>query len=209
MRTVYSKLASICACLLFLTAALAAQSVDIHYPMLVVKLGKTLDSKKLKVGDPVMAKLSGPITLPNGSVIPMDSEMWGHVTQVTARSKGAPDSTLSVIFDKLIRPKGGEATPMHGVVRAAGPDPDQMSTSLSSVDYGNNLKTSTTNNAGFDIAPPAPPMLNDNSTGVMGIKNLKLDDAGVFSSPGKDIKLPYGTSLLIKAEIDYGRPKQH
>src|SRR5579863_7734291 len=51
-----------------------------------VELAKTLDSKKLKEGDEVQAKLTGPITLPSGATVPRGAMVIGHVTEAKARS---------------------------------------------------------------------------------------------------------------------------
>ena len=42
-------------------------------------------------------------------------------------------------------------------------------------------------------------MLNPHSTGVVGIKNLQLDN-NVLTSTNKEVKLDQGSQLMIKAE---------
>src|SRR5271165_5704032 len=57
-----------------------------------VELAKALDSKKLKEGDEVQAKLTGSITLPSGATVPRGTMLIGHVTEAKARSKNDSES---------------------------------------------------------------------------------------------------------------------
>ena len=52
-----------------------------------------------------------------------------------------------------------------------------------------------------EVRQVARPMLNSESTGVMGIRDLTLDKQYVLISNGKEVKLGEGTQLLIRAEI--------
>jgi hypothetical protein len=42
-------------------------------------------------------------------------------------------------------------------------------------------------------------MLTEESTGVLGIKNLELSSDGTLTSTNKEIKLDSGTRMLLKA----------
>lgn len=181
MRAVFSALlAVVCVCVLIGPVALAAQSGKQQRGMMQVELMKTLDSKKLKPGDKVQAKLVGPVTLPNGQIIPLDTEVVGHVTQATARSKGAEENSII------------------GVLQAVGPDPDLVTTNLTSVEYDNNLASTLVRNGGANILPAQSlPMLNDQSAGVVGLKNLKLNSKRVLTSSNKELRLDSGTRLML------------
>src|SRR6266567_4460100 len=66
-----------------------------------VKVIKTLDSSKLKEGDMVEVETAGSFKLPDGTLVPKRSKLTGQVTLAKARSKGDPDSQLTLTFDKL------------------------------------------------------------------------------------------------------------
>jgi hypothetical protein len=46
------------------------------------------------------------------------------------------------------------------------------------------------------------PLLNAQSVGVLGIKNLQMDKDSVITTTGKEVKLDNGTQMLIRAEIE-------
>jgi hypothetical protein len=166
-----------------------------------VELTKALDSKKLKEGDAVEAKLTGGITLPNGTPVNRGTMVVGHVTAATARSKGGSDSTLGIVFDKIAR-SGGEDTPINGVVQAAAPNPNaDVGSAGGGVDYGNTLKAAGANPPNPDTSRPPVKLLNDQSVGVLGIKNLQLGPDGVFTSSGKEVKLDSGTRILLNVTM--------
>jgi hypothetical protein len=102
------------------TAATGAQPVG--HAAIPVLLSKSLDAKKLKVGDEVTAKTS--VSLRGGGIlIPSGSIVIGHVTSAEARSKGDPQSSLGLAFDK-VEVLGGKVLLIHGLIRAVGPNPN-------------------------------------------------------------------------------------
>lgn len=78
----------------------AAAGGPIH-GVFAVQLAKSLDSKKLKQGDEVEAKVAADIHAADGMTIPRGSKVIGHVTEAKARSKGDPESALGIAFDKI------------------------------------------------------------------------------------------------------------
>src|SRR5665811_2110719 len=66
-----------------------------------VKIIKTLDSSKLKEDDTVEVETVGAFKLPDGTLVPKGSELTGRVVAAQARSKGDPESQLTVTFVKL------------------------------------------------------------------------------------------------------------
>ena len=83
-------------------------------------LSKSLDSKKLKDGDPVVAQTTVPVQAQDGTVLPAGSKILGHVTQAQARSKGDAQSSLAITFDK-VESKKGQAIPINGKLQALAP----------------------------------------------------------------------------------------
>lgn len=65
-----------------------------------VQLTKTVDAKKAKTGDPVVAKVTQDMKTSTGEVlVPKDTKIIGHVTQAQPRSKEQKESELSIMFD--------------------------------------------------------------------------------------------------------------
>jgi hypothetical protein len=90
-----------------------------------VVLTKSIDSKKAKVGDEVVAKVAADIRSGGQVVLPHDSKMMGKITQATARSKGDGTSQLGIIFDRAVL-KNGSTINLTSTIQAIAP-PQQQS----------------------------------------------------------------------------------
>ncbi|HTV66868.1 MAG TPA: hypothetical protein VMD98_14760 [Bryocella sp.] len=183
----------------------AGDSENLH-GVVPVTLAKALDSKKAKEGDPVMAKTAVTMKFPNGLTVPAGSDVIGHVTEAKARSKGDPESSLGIVFDK-IDVGGGKSLAMKGALQAVGPNPKAGSgPDTGSMMGGNNMRTGdgATSAAGSGIGlqadKPGAVILNPKSTGVVGIKNLELSGDSVLTSSGKEVKLDAGSQIMIHAQ---------
>ncbi len=178
-----------------------------------VKLEKSIDSKKLKEGDTIVCETVTPIHSRSGFMIPSGAKVIGHVTQAQARSKGNPDSTLAIAFDKIEYAKG-EEIPMKGTLQAVAPSlggaaldtsasPPQLSTASHGAAGGSSGGSNPPPTSTMQIAGPSSgtPILRPDSQGVLGVKNLQMDSNGVLTSPGKEVKLDSGMQLMIRAEI--------
>ena len=83
------------------------------------ELAKSVEAKKAKSGDQVIAKLSQDM-LSNGQVvIPRGAKIIGHVTEAKPREKGEQESTLGLAFDKLVT-KDGRELPLNANIQALG-----------------------------------------------------------------------------------------
>jgi len=140
------------------------------------------------------------ITLPNGTPVARGTNIVGHVTVATARSKGGSDSTLGIVFDKIAR-SGGEDMPINGVVQAAAPNPNADLGTGGGVDYGTSMKAAGAAPQNPDMSRSPVKPLNEQSVGVLGIKNLQLGPDGVFTSSGKEVKLDSGTRILLNVTM--------
>jgi hypothetical protein len=177
-------------------------------------LAKSIDTKKLKEGDVILCQTAGALHSSNGLMIPSGAKVIGHVTKVESRSKGGANTELAIAFDKIEVTKGKEYS-MKGVLQAIGPSlgssgPDTGSMSGSgqlmsggSAQGGSSAGTSAPPVSGMQVSEPrnGTPILNAQTKGAAGMKNLELDSNGVITSPEKDIKLQDGTQMLIRAEI--------
>ncbi len=167
----------------------------------IVELANGLDSKKLRQGDKVDAKLTGMITLSNSPPIPRGAKVIGHVTEATNHSKSDPQSTLGLVFDKIVRP-GGEEIRMHCVIQAVAPNPNaELNTESEGGLGGVNLGYADIHSAAPNAGHGKTQSLTDTSIGVFGIKNIKLGPEGVLTSSGKEVKLDSGTRILLNVTM--------
>lgn len=73
-----------------------------------VQLQKTVDAKKAKSGDEVVATVTQDMKTNSGDVlVPKDTKILGHVTTAQARSKEQKESELAIAFDHAVV-KGGQ-----------------------------------------------------------------------------------------------------
>lgn len=68
-----------------------------------VQLTKTVDAKKAKTGDAVVAKVTQDMSTQSGEVlVPKDTKVIGHVTEAQARNKEQKESQLAIAFDRAV-----------------------------------------------------------------------------------------------------------
>jgi hypothetical protein len=189
--------------------ATAADSVKGH-GIMPVELTKSLDSKKLKEGDPVTGRIAADLRMKDGTAIPRGSKVTGHVTEAKARSKGDPQSALGIVFDKISLP-GGKDLAIKGELQAVAPNPNATSDTSSGVNYPGMMAGHEGGSAGTSPPPmsSAPtsqqsgrPLLNAQSKGVIGIHNLQLGENSVLISTGKNVSLDSGTQMMVQVEVE-------
>jgi hypothetical protein len=180
-----------------------------HGPM-PAELTKSLDSKKLKEGDPVAARITAELRTHEGVTIPRNSKLIGHVTEAQARSKHDSQSALGIVFDKIVTPDGKEMA-IKGVIQAVGPSPTSSGQAAES-SIGPGMMAGHEGMGAGTTPPPMPapnqgpqpskPMLNPQSKGVVGIRDLELGENSVLISSGKEVKLDSGTQMIVQVEIE-------
>lgn len=160
-----------------------------------------MDSKKLKVGDEVTVKTLSSLDLQNGSSIPTGAKIIGHVTESKAKSKGDSESSLGIQFEKITL-ADGKTLDVSGVMQAVGPNPKVDTDKNDGVSYGGSMNQGITHNANAGTTySNNVPMLNGESVGAVGMKNLTLGNDGVLKSDGKVVKLDMGSQVLIRAQV--------
>ena len=177
-----------------------------------VQLTKTIDAKRAKPGDEVVAKVTMDLKTNSGEIIvPKDAKVTGHVTEAQARSKDQKESQVGIAFDHAALKDGDVALPMsiqaviappnnenNGGGADQGPAAGGGSAPSSSMGAG---RTGTMAGAGqTQPSTPAPnavpttgtdaqqqgsarPPINGNTQGVVGFSNLKLE-AGQNAAQG-------------------------
>lgn len=181
------------------SAARAKAPAKNSHGTFTVELVKALDSKKVHEGDAVEAKLTGGITLPDGTVVPRGTPVIGHITQASARSKHDSESALGISFDKITSSGGGAL--ISGIVVAAAPNPEPTDSSDAAGNIYTRLDSATTASIGHTQTSQSTPLLNDKSRGVLGIEDLSLRPDGLFTSGGKEVKLRSGIRFLLSVTL--------
>jgi hypothetical protein len=69
---------------------------------MLVELSKTLKAKKLKVGDKVKAEVAQDVVSHGKVIIPVETKLVGHVTEVSAKDAAHPESRLGIVFDRIL-----------------------------------------------------------------------------------------------------------
>jgi len=80
-------------------------------------LSSSLDARKNKEGDQVVARTTQAVKSDGQVVIPKGSKLVGHVTQAKARAKGESESALGIVFDQAVL-KNGQQMPIHVAIQA-------------------------------------------------------------------------------------------
>jgi hypothetical protein len=158
-----------------------------------------LDSKKRSAGDQVEAKTAAQIELPDGTVIPREAKIVGRVTESKARSKGDSESSMTIVFEKAMLPQG-KVLEIKGSLQAVAPNPNPEE-SGGGVDYGSSMNRSLQHAGPGQTTTTTVPILNAQSVGAQGMKDLALTSEGVLTSTGKQVKLDHGVQLLLKIQI--------
>ena len=193
-----------------------------------VELTKTVDAKKAKTGDQVVAKVTMDMKGGTGEVIvPKDTKVVGHVTEAQPRSKDQKESQLAIAFDQAVLKNEQVTLPMSiqavigpetndSSANASGPSaapaPSSTGTTGTSPMAGRspmgNTQSPTSAPAGNSGAPPQEgakrPPINAQTQGVIGISNLNLSpnsnahQGTMMSSDKNNVKLESGTMLLLR-----------
>ena len=69
---------------------------------MLVELTKGLTAKKLKPGDKVKAEVAQDVVSHGKVIIPVETELIGHVTEVCPYDSANPESRLGIVFDKIL-----------------------------------------------------------------------------------------------------------
>lgn len=215
-RVFLVMLPAVLLCFGFASLSAAAQTpAPIASGSFPAKVTKTLDSSKLKEGDAIEVETAGSFKLKDGTLVPKGSKLMGHVAAAKSRSKGDPDSELTLAFDKLSI-LGGKQLALKGTVQAVFPPADEVDPGIpgsSTVQGAGGMGAGAGHFPAPDYKPSdiktggstesksaAQAVADPKSVGVQGIDNLQLDK-GVLTSKGKNVKLGGGTRMIVRAEI--------
>lgn len=171
-----------------------------------VQLTKTIDAKKAKTGEQVVAKVTQDMKTQNGEVlVPKDSEIIGHVTEAQPRNKQQKESELAINFDQAVI--GGSSLSLPMSIQAVIGQQNNNNSNPGTASGGNyppapspgaggGMPAGSSSPGGMGGAPPAQPSpsaggtpppdqnappsrpaINGHTEGVIGISNLTLAPA--------------------------------
>jgi hypothetical protein len=157
------------------SAQVAANSVSLSSGItLNAELSASIDSKKAKAGDPVLAHITDAVKAGAETVIPKGAKLIGHVTQTAARGKGDSESVLGIQFDKAVL-KNGQEIPLSVWIRAIAAEPrsvyqpgPEQNTLAGTPGAGPSPMGSSRSTTGGPPAAAAPPMGASTDTGTGG-----------------------------------------
>jgi len=193
-----------------------------------VLLSRSIDAKKVKVGDPVEAKVTQDLKADGALIIAKDTKVLGHVTQAQARNKEQKESQVGIAFDHAVT-KSGDNLPLSmsiqaiiappsqnadgsgGTGSAGQPSSAQAAPSVRSGGIGGGAvspPSSPTGGAEEPTGGPMPgharPTITGETQGIVGISNLNLSSAAdatqgsIISSDKNNVKLESGTLMLLR-----------
>jgi len=166
-----------------------------------VELTRTVDAKKAKSGDEVVAKVTQDMKTNSGDVlVPKDTKIVGHVTEAQPRSKEQKESQMGISFDRAVMKDGNQMDLPMSIQAVIGRQNenqnapagnDQASNQPSGGMPAAGAGAGRTGSAG-SAAPPQPaaapdaansspssgsggtPQITGQTRGVIGISNLTL-----------------------------------
>jgi hypothetical protein len=111
-------------------SAMAAQHPTRIAPgsVIPVQLTKTVDAKKAKTGDEVVAKVTMDMKTQSGDVlVPKDTKVIGHVTEAQKREKDQKQSELGLAFDHAVTKDGNTMQMPMSIQAVIGQQQNQQS----------------------------------------------------------------------------------
>lgn len=90
-------------------------------------LSKTLDARKAKAGDIVLARIAEDVKLKGDIQIPKYAKLIGHLADVRVKGRGSNDSRIVVVFDKA-QMRDGREVPLQVTILNIAPADDATET---------------------------------------------------------------------------------
>ena len=177
-----------------------------------VSLTKTIDAKKVKTGDEVVAKVTQDMKTNGGEVlVPKDTKVMGHVTEAQPRNKDQKESQVGIAFDRAVMKDGSAMQLPMSIQAIIGQQNDQNNSGSGSGEAASPARGASAGTTGSPrggmggSAPAATPSASSGSAdtpgdaqagkssrppitaqteGVVGISDLKLSRAASNAADG-------------------------
>jgi hypothetical protein len=176
-----------------------------------VSLTKTIDAKKAKTGEEIVAKVTQDMKTTSGEIlVPKDTKVLGHVTEAQPRNKEQKESQVGIVFDRAVMKDGStmqmpmsiqaivgqqndQNNPGGGNSDAAAPSTSPSNSSGARPGMSGSAPASTSAGAGNEVpsdagtAKGSRPPITAQTQGVVGISNLTLSPPASGSAEGSVI----------------------
>jgi hypothetical protein len=86
---------------------------------IVAELVSSVDAKKARTDAKIAGRLTMDVLAHGEIVIPRGTKIIGHVTDARARTKQIPQSTVEIVFDRIVL-KSGREIPLKATIQAVG-----------------------------------------------------------------------------------------
>jgi hypothetical protein len=177
-----------------------------------VSLTKTIDAKKVKTGDQVVAKVTQDMKTNGGEVlVPKDTKVMGHVTEAQPRNKDQKESQVGIAFDRAVMKDGSAMQIPMSIQAIIGQQNDQNNSGSGSGEAASPARSASAGTTGSPrggmggSAPASTPAASSGSAdtagdaqagkgsrppitaqteGVVGISDLKLSRAASSAAEG-------------------------
>lgn len=163
----------------------------------VAQINNHLNSKKLKVGDRVSAKVIQDVVAGGSILVPHDAKLFGRVVEVASATRNDPRSRLAFVFDREEAKRRGSSQ-IYGVIQAIAPplnDPfleSVMASSSAAYGGGENGHPVNGGMSGGQSNAPTPIITSGrdmSGAGAIAQRERALDRAGAHS---QEATLPGG-----------------
>ncbi|HEY7406159.1 MAG TPA: hypothetical protein VIB39_21720 [Candidatus Angelobacter sp.] len=180
-------------------AALLLDNGTIMY----LELSKSVDAKKVKVGDEISAMLLTDIVSHGKIALRRDTKLIGHVTEAQAHTKDNPESRLGIVFDKILS-KGKQQIAFHSVLMALSPAPRiQIDAPSAPSPPGANPANTAQQDRHYPIPPgPKVPKMGETMNGEIKAHAAAMDNIVPTDIDGITLQRPANSSPVI---ISYTR----
>jgi hypothetical protein len=172
-------------------------------------LTKSLDARKNKVGDEVVAKVTKDVKSDGKVVLPKKSKLIGRITEVKARSKGESESALGIEFDRAIL-KDGREVPLHLAIQAVAVAENAVAASMNDAEV---MNVSRASGSGSTAAGSRPASSGSSGGGLVGGATSTVNStvsgatgavAGVGNTAGATVNSTLGTATDASANANRG-----
>lgn len=174
-----------------------------------VDVPRTLDAKKLKPDEEVVARVTADLIYDDKVIVPREAKVIGKVADLKLAAKDDPETRLLLKFEKIVTKDGREFTFEYpAFVQALAPERRAAASSTNL----NELPVKAELGKALDRVSSMPVRSGDKNSvmygviiptaaGVYGLNGLKLDDGpkGVYIvAPKGNIKLEYGAQMVLR-----------
>jgi len=174
-----------------------------------VDVPRSLDARKLKIGDEVIARVTQDLIYDGKVIVPREAKVFGKVADLKLAAKDDPDTRLLLEFQKIVVKDGREFEFEYpAFIQALAPERRAAASSTNL----NELPVKAELGNAVDRVSTMPILLGDKNSvtygviiptanGVFGLPGLKLSDSpkGVYIVARKgNIKLEYGAQMVLR-----------